>query len=84
MLANRADTYNLGDILEGSDDAFALSYIENAITSNSTLAPLATREQSDIYKLIRMAQGEDIPTSDLSHGYSGVELAEIKKTFQHL
>ena len=28
MLANRADTYNLGDILEGKDDVFALSYIE--------------------------------------------------------
>ena len=84
MLANRADTYNLGDILEGADEAFALSYIENAITSNSTLAPLATREQSDIYKLIRMAQGEDVPTTDLAHGYSAVELGEIKKTLQHL
>ncbi|EDM75660.1 hypothetical protein PPSIR1_15690 [Plesiocystis pacifica SIR-1] len=84
MLANRADTYNLGDILEGADDAFASSYIENAITSNSTLAPLATREQSDIYKLMRMARGEDIPTTDLAHGYSGAELNEIKKTFQLL
>ncbi|KIG19650.1 hypothetical protein DB30_00159 [Enhygromyxa salina] len=84
MLANRADTYNLGDILEGSDEAFALSYIENAITSNATLAPLATREQADIYKLIAMAQGAEIPSSDLSHGYAAVELGEIKKTFQHL
>lgn len=84
MLANRADTYNLGDILEGSDDAFALSYIENAITSNAVLAPLATREQGDIYKLIRMAQGEEVPTTDLAHGYAGVELGEIKTTFQHL
>jgi hypothetical protein len=84
MLANRADTYNLGDILDGADEAFALSYIENAITSSSTLAPLATREQSDIYKLIRMAQGEDVPTTDLAHGYSAVDLGEIKQTLQHL
>ena len=35
MLANRADTYNLGDILEGQDAVFALSYIENSLTSNA-------------------------------------------------
>ncbi|MEM7158097.1 MAG: DNA repair ATPase [Myxococcota bacterium] len=84
MLANRADTYNLGDILGGKEEQFALSYIENAITSNAVLAPLATREQSDIYKLVRMAQGEEIPGTDLSHGYSGVELNEIKAVLQRL
>ncbi len=84
MLANRADTYNLGDILGGKEDLFALSYIENAITSNRVLAPLATREQSDIYKLVRMAQGEDIPSSELSHGYSAVEVSEITAVFERM
>ncbi|MBL4688888.1 MAG: DNA repair ATPase, partial [Nannocystaceae bacterium] len=84
MLANRADTYNLGDILSGKDDVFALSYLENAITSNRVLAPLATREQDDIYRLIRMAQGEEIPTTDLSHGYSGAEIEEIVKVLKHM
>jgi SpoVK/Ycf46/Vps4 family AAA+-type ATPase len=84
MLANRADTYNLGDILGGKEDVFALSYIENAITSNRTLAPLATREQSDIYQLVRMAQGEDIPSTDLKHGYSAVEVSEITAVFQRM
>jgi hypothetical protein len=40
MLANRADTYNLGDVLSGREEAFALSYVENALTSNAVLAPL--------------------------------------------
>jgi hypothetical protein len=84
MLANRADTYNLGDILEGKDDAFALSYIENALTSNPTLQPLATRQQSDVYKLIKIAQGEEVPTTDLSHGYSAIELNEISTVFKHM
>jgi hypothetical protein len=84
MLANRADTYNLGDILGGKEEQFALSYIENAITSNPVLAPLATREQADIYKLVRMAQGEEIPSTDLAHGYSGVELQEIVAVLQRL
>ena len=84
MLANRADTYNLGDILSGKDDAFSLSYIENSLTSNPVLAPLATREQADTYKLIRMAQGEEIPLTDLKYGYSSVEVNEIVTVFQHL
>lgn len=77
MLANRADTYNLGDILEGKDDVFALSYIENSLTSNAVLAPLTTREPADVGKLVRMARGEDLQSDQLSHGYSAVELEEI-------
>ncbi len=65
MLANRADTYNLGDILDGKEDLFALSYIENALTSNPVLAPLATREPGDVHKLVRMAQGEEVHAGEL-------------------
>ncbi|MCA9567939.1 MAG: ATP-binding protein, partial [Myxococcales bacterium] len=84
MLANRADTYNLGDILGGSQDKFALSFIENALTSNPALAPLATRPQEDVYKLVRMAQGEQLPLTDLAHEYSAVEVNDIVGTFRHL
>jgi hypothetical protein len=84
MLANRADTYNLGDILSGKDHLFALSYIENAITSNPVLAPLATRDPEDIYRFVRMAQGESVPTTDLSHGYSAVEVQEIVAVLQRM
>ena len=77
MLANRADIYNLGDILGGMDDAFALSYIENSLTSNAVLAPLATRDINDVYLLIRLARGDDVATNDLSHPYSGAEINEI-------
>jgi hypothetical protein len=84
MLANRADTYNLGDILQGKDDLFALSYIENALTSNSVLAPLTTRSQDDIYALVRMANGEEIQPDQLKHEYSAVELGEIRSVLQKL
>jgi len=77
MLANRADTYNLGDILDGREEAFALSYVENSLTSNPVLQPLATREQTDVYKLVGMTRGEEVQTSELSHDYSSVELNEI-------
>ncbi|MEM9597521.1 MAG: DNA repair ATPase, partial [Acidobacteriota bacterium] len=77
MLANRADTYNLGDILEGKGDVFALSYIENALTSNATLAPLTTREQEDVYELVRMAREGDLRADRLRHAYSPVELEQV-------
>jgi len=82
MLANRADTYNLGDVLEGKDDLFALSYVENSLTSNPVLAPLTTRESGDVQKLVRMAEGEEIPPDQLSHGYSSVELEEILRVLR--
>jgi hypothetical protein len=84
MLANRADTYNLGDILDGKQDAFALSYLENALTSNPILAPLAGRDAQDTYKLIGIARGEDIPLSDLSYGYGSAEVQEISELFKRL
>ncbi|MGA9520963.1 MAG: DNA repair ATPase, partial [Myxococcaceae bacterium] len=84
MLANRADTYNLGEILNGKDDLFALSFIENALTANSVLAPMSSRDPGDVHKLIRMARGEDVPTTDLGHAYSAVELQEITGVLHRL
>jgi len=84
MLANRADIYNLGDILGGMDEQFALSYVENSLTSNSVLAPLAVREMDDIYKLISMAKGSDVASTDLSHQYSGAEINEITEILKKM
>ncbi|MDF3065453.1 MAG: hypothetical protein K0R38_1054 [Polyangiaceae bacterium] len=84
MLANRADTYNLGDILDGKRDAFALSYLENALTSNPVLSPLAGRPATDVHKLIGMARGEEVALSDLSYGYSSAEAQEITEVFKRL
>jgi hypothetical protein len=82
MLANRADIYNLGEILGGMEEAFELSYIENSLTSNPVLAPLATRDLADFYAIVKMALGEAIPTTSLRHAYSGAELNEIKAVLQ--
>jgi hypothetical protein len=84
MLANRADIYNLGDVLSGREAAFALSYIENSLTSNPTLMPLASRDPKDVQLLVQMAQGHEVPSSALSHAYSAVELEEIKALLQRL
>lgn len=84
MLANRADIYNLGDTLGGMQDAFALSYIENGLTSNPVLAPLATRDMADVYRFVARAEGKPFSANELSHSYSGAEINEITTTLQRL
>ena len=77
MLANRADIYNLGDVLSGMEHAFALSYIENSLSSNRVLAPLATRGMADFYRFADLAEGKTVADSDFEHDYSAAERDEI-------
>ena len=84
MLANRADIYNLGDVLGGVQDTFLLSYLENSLTSNPVLAGLATRDLSDLYVLLDRAAGKDISAVALSYPYSPAEVAEMTATLQKL
>ena len=84
MLANRADIYNLGDVLGGMESAFLLSYIENCLTSNPVLAPLATREMADLYRFVAKAEGKPFSANELAHAYSGAEINEIVATLERL
>jgi hypothetical protein len=84
MLANRADIYNLGDVLGGMEDTFLLSYIENSLTSNAVLAPLATRDLADLYLLVDKARGREVSTNALTHAYSGAEINEIVGVLQKM
>jgi MoxR-like ATPase len=84
MLANRADIYNLGDVLSGREDLFALSYIENCLTANPVLLPLASREPTDVQRLVRLAEGNEIATTEFSHPYSGAEIDELTALLRRL
>ncbi|AGL21498.1 DNA repair ATPase [Actinoplanes sp. N902-109] len=78
MLANRADVWNLGDVLSGREDVFEMSYLENALTANPVLAPLAARDRADLPLLVRLAEGDDAVRPDrLSHRYSAAELSQV-------
>ena len=79
MLANRADTYNLGEILSDDREVFELSYIENAIVSNAITSPLANRSMNDMNLVIKMADGIEVDKNDFEHQYSPTELTEIVK-----
>ncbi|MDN3354291.1 DNA repair ATPase [Actinomadura sp. DC4] len=85
MLANRADVWNLGDVLSGREELFALSYVENALTSNPVLAPLSTRDRADVELLVRLARGDTTVFSDqLAHPYSATELQQILAVLRRL
>ncbi|MDB4731388.1 DNA repair ATPase [bacterium] len=86
MLSNRADIYNLGEIIGDTADAFELSYIENALTSNPVLSKLASRSQKDVYAIVKMAErtlrGDAAPSEGIEFeaSYSMEELNEFVDT----
>jgi hypothetical protein len=59
MLANRADVYNLGEIIGASHESFEQSYLENCLTSNTVLQPLARATHADQVALIAAAKRGD-------------------------
>ncbi|QDT44585.1 ATPase involved in DNA repair [Gimesia alba] len=84
MLSNRADIYNLGEVIGEHADAFEMSYLENCITSNPVLNPLSSRSQKDVYTIIQMAQDGTGERGDLEGNYSVEELNEMVSTMKKL
>jgi hypothetical protein len=84
MLANRADTYNLGDIIGDTEDIFKLSYLENCLTANPTLHALSTRSQKDIYTLVRIAETGSADGLEFEANYSAEEVNEYVSVLKKL
>ncbi|MEU7584290.1 DNA repair ATPase [Streptomyces sp. NPDC041068] len=85
MLANRADVWNLGDVLTGKEDAFAASFVENALTAHPILAPLAGRDRADLDLLIRLAENDPTARPDrLAHPCAPAELERVVAVLGHL
>ncbi|WP_063796024.1 DNA repair ATPase [Streptacidiphilus griseoplanus] len=64
MLANRADVWNLGEVLAGRQDLFELSYLENALAANPVLAPLAGTGPADLRLLVALADRDPAAQAD--------------------
>ncbi len=84
MLANRADTYNLGDILGGHAEAFKASYIENSLTSNLVLSKLASRSPKDVHVLLRIATTGSRDGADYEGNHAPAEIEEMIAVTKHL
>ncbi len=84
MLANRADTYNLGDIIGETGDDFKLSYLENCLTSNSILNQLATKSQQDVYTTIQIAETDNRDGVEFEGSYSSSAVDEMVAVMKKL
>jgi hypothetical protein len=84
MLANRADTYNLGDIIGDSAEDFKMSYLENCLTSNPVLNTLSSRSQADVYGVIRIAETGSGEGVEFSGNYGREEIDEMVSVMQKL
>ena len=75
MLANRADIYNLGDIIGDTAHLFKLSLIENALTSNPILHQLGSKNFDDVYTLLdRIENGNQ--EAQLTGNYTNQEVQD--------
>ncbi|MGC6466636.1 MAG: DNA repair ATPase [Akkermansiaceae bacterium] len=84
MLANRADTYNLGDILGDHEEAFKVSFVENCLTSNSVLSKLASKSQKDVYAALTIAETGSSEGVDFEGNYTPAEIDEFAETLKRL
>lgn len=84
MLSNRADTYNLGDIIGDTANQFQLSLIENALSSNASLQKIAQRSHKDIHVFLQIAENGNQEGIDFEANYSPEEVAEIVSVLQKL
>ncbi|MDF1815802.1 MAG: DNA repair ATPase, partial [Verrucomicrobiales bacterium] len=84
MLANRADTYNLGDIIGTHSGDFEASYIENCITSNPVLSRLASQGQADVYAVMKLAETGSQEGIDFEGNYPVEEIADMVNVMKKL
>ena len=84
MLANRADTYNLGDVIGNTEQLFKLSLLENAIAENTYLQQLSGTSLDDFYRLISHIETKSEETLALEGNFSPQEIetftAVLKKS----
>jgi len=76
MLANRADVYNLGDVIGSSEQLFRLSLIENSVAENRYLQRISNRSFDDLYKLINYVETKSDLLPELEGNYNQQEVAD--------
>lgn len=84
MLANRADVYNLGDVIGNTEHLFNLSLIENAAIENPYLEKIAGRSFKDFYALIDFVQNGAEQLPDLEGNYMQQEIDNFVLVLKHL
>jgi MoxR-like ATPase len=84
MLSNRADIYNLGDIIGGKAEAFENSYLENSLSSNPSIAKLKDQSTKDFKILVQAIESGDTNQISLEGKHSGEEIKEYLQLLQKM
>ncbi|MBD1428280.1 DNA repair ATPase [Sphingobacterium litopenaei] len=84
MLANRADVYNLGDVIGDTEHLFNLSLIENAAIENPHLEKIASKSFKDFYALINFVQQETEQLPDLEGNYLKQDIDNFVAVLKHV
>lgn len=82
MLANRSDTYNLGEISGSKTDLFDLSLIENALMSNEYLTRLTQPGMENLYELYDCVT-TDNPADNLRGNFSSNEISDFRAVLKN-
>ncbi|RKS55348.1 ATPase family protein associated with various cellular activities (AAA) [Gillisia mitskevichiae] len=81
MLANRADIYNLGEIIGDTEHLFKLSLIENSLTANPILQQLGSTHFDDLYTLINRIENNS-QDEQLKGNHSVQEVQEYQEVLR--
>lgn len=84
MLANRADVYNLGDVIGDTEHLFNLSLIENASVENPYLEKIAGKSHNDFYALVDYVQSGAEQLPDLEGNYLKQEIDDFIAVLSHI
>ena len=84
MLANRADVYNLGDVIGNTEDLFKLSLIENAVAENKYLLQITNKSFDDIYKLVNYVETNSDILPDLEGNHPSQVVDEAIAVLKNL
>jgi MoxR-like ATPase len=84
MLSNRADIYNLGDIIGGKAEAFENSYLENSLSSNPSIAKLKDQNSKDFKILVQAIESGDTSQISLEGKHSSEEIKEYLQILQKM
>ncbi|AZB09450.1 AAA family ATPase [Chryseobacterium sp. G0162] len=82
MLANRSDTYNLGEISGSKTTLFDLSLIENALMSNEYLTRLTQPGIENLYELYDCVV-TDNPADNLKGNFSSNEISDFRAVLKN-
>ena len=84
MLANRADVYNLGDVIGSSDQLFRLSLIENCVAENRYLQRISNRSFDDLYKLIGYVETRNDMLPEVEGNYNQQEIEDAVAVLKNI